>query len=90
MKNFLKPGLAKIIITIILLLASFFYIKTNNINIPDVLIEKYGFPLPYLKYTSSVFGGESYEWFFVNFLLNLIIWYLISCTIVLIWKKIKK
>ena len=88
MKHFIKPSWIKILLTVIPLLASFF--NVNRINAPDVLMEKYGLPLPYLRYVASIFEGESYNWLPFNLLLDVIIWYLFSCFVVWAFGKFRR
>lgn len=88
LKQFLKPGWKKIVIFfIILLLTLFLGIKFSAIPEIDIIYE-IGYPA-FLTITTIMFGRKIYEWNFPNLIINIVIWYLLSCLIVWIYEKVK-
>lgn len=96
-KNFLKPNVAKIILAIVIIvLVSFIPYEKNNgcvlvpsgavcLDVPDVGI---GFP----KFYKSVYHGDYSETVFLYhfLLLNIIVYYLVSCLIYKLYRKEQK
>lgn len=85
-KEFLKPDLRKIVVFIILFISSsFIYFNTDFYFL--------GFPMSFYVRTPC-FGLTCPGWiwgFSLQYLLvDLVIWYLVSCLIVWIYDKVKK
>lgn len=88
-KKFVKPGVAKIIITII-----FFILSREGIS-------NHGFPLPYLipyatRYPDCPIGGPngpfgcpSYLFEPKGLIIDILFWYFISSIIILIFNKLR-
>ncbi|MEK6953065.1 MAG: hypothetical protein AABX29_08690 [Nanoarchaeota archaeon] len=90
MIQFTKPTKGKIILLMIILVLSFIPHTFSNMFWCHATI--IGFPFPF--YHSGMSGVEcpnptpSYS--IVGLIINLIIWYLISCVIILVYNKFKK
>lgn len=86
LKKFLKPDWRKIVIFLILFMSSSFIIYF------DTKFYFIGFPLAfYYKHPSYGRSPSWIEGFSLNYLLlDLILWYLLSCLIVWIYDKVKK
>jgi len=95
-KEFLKPDWRKIVLTCIFISLSFFYVYSPLIA--DAYEEYRGLPLFYWKYfvgTGPIITGmklpePSTEFLYLNLIIDIIFWYLISCIIVWIYDKFKK
>lgn len=80
LKEFIRPDLKKIIISIILLV--FFLLFEYNWAFGELYVQARGLPFPILTYDSGYY-------FFIYFGLigDIIFWYLISCLIIFIYNK---
>jgi len=93
LKEFLKPDWKKMIVTIVLLGVSFLYI--HQVFEEGVNIE-YGLPLPSIAkiYPSLVEFGQPLQLYYtplpVGFAVDLVFWYLVSCSMFWIHSKVKK
>jgi hypothetical protein len=84
-KSFFKPTISKVILFIILLtlvvvLAIF----------PGGEWQGYGFPLYYLEhYYGLTPTGDysSWDWHYLNLVIDLIVWYVVSCGILTLFKR---
>lgn len=88
-KEFLKPDFKKIIIFAIIIILLFLLSITIYRSYPST-----GYPLPIQKVVSLGEPGRpvmlTAEYDYINILINLVIWYLISCVIIFIYNKYKK
>ena len=92
-KEFLKPDWIKIVIFVILMGGlNYFIISTTEILDARILV---GLPLGFWPkgsfYVQS--GGPippTVEFSSINFIIDIIFWYLISCVIVFVYRKTKK
>ena len=85
-KEFLKPNWKKIMIMIILLLISSIRIPKVCLFIGTSCPESYGLPLVFYEigYLDNVTNSP------INFIIDLIFWYIVSCIVVTIYDKFKK
>jgi len=87
--KFIKPSITKIILTIILFLLISQTATSFNVQFDST--PKFGFPLGFYSYQSHSFGKElsSPITFFsaTSLILNLIFYYIISCLLILTYKK---
>jgi hypothetical protein len=98
-KQFLKPELNKIGLTLFLLFISSFVLQGSAVG-QCREIEYYGFPLPWFNYDcitdKGVLCSDNQASCSITspeisiLVLDIIIWYIISCVIVWIYNKIKK
>jgi len=86
-KEFLKPDKKKIILMIIFLLATFFF---SNVCMGPGGIAYNLILAPFYIYNKGTGIYSLCTWNFIPLLLSFIYWYLLSCLIVWIYKKIKK
>lgn len=89
LKDFLKPDLKKIIVLVFIILLVIILANTIFCSYPST-----GYPLPIYKIVNlGVPGGPagplSAELDFVNIIIDLIIWYLISCFVAFVYKSFK-
>jgi len=94
--NFIKPNNWKIIIFIILLIATIFIPKTDLVCGPTRYGEGGCTETPVLGIGYPMFYGTKFygdfgvaEFSIINFIINLIVYYLIACFIILLIKKYK-
>ena len=98
-KEFLKPTILKIILTIIFIVVSLLFVyfpaplwieESNNIATIDFYTNIRGFPIPYL--IINIGGGvvQGFSIFYFGLLIDLIFWYLLSCLIIFIYNKVGK
>lgn len=92
-KQFLKPDKKRIVLVIIFLGLSLLYLTTEPVL--DTIVNDLGGPLHYLKISKEMIGTNDtsppvFEFFYINLLIDIIFWYLISCFIILIYDKLKK
>lgn len=93
-KEFLKPSKLKVFIFALLfvgtLLLSIIIFNTES---------RIGFPLPIIniqnaltsfKFLEISYGGSSSGYNYVNIVLDLIVWYLVSCLIIFAYNKVKR
>ena len=83
-KQFLKPDWRKIVIFVIIFLITSFL---RNFYKGLEVSTKYGFPIIFYNWD---YYAKTTEFNFVGILVDLIIWYLLSCFIVWIFDKVKK
>ena len=88
MKEFLKPTIANIILFLILIIISTWF--SSNLT-----YSYGGWPLYFWPIKS--FGSAGFEmsevapsFLVLNFIADIVIWYLISCLIIFVYNKIKK
>jgi hypothetical protein len=88
-KEFLKPSWRKIVLTVVLLILGLIYVGWVESCIPYPCFggpySDRGFPLIWLR--SSSFSA-SINW--INFFLDIVFWYLLSCLIIWIYDKFKR
>jgi hypothetical protein len=94
LKQFLKPDWRKIVIMLIFLGLSFLYY--HEVGATNVIMVNHGAPLNYFEiaYIRNSGGVEglppTFEIIYFGLIIDLIIWYILSCFIVWIYDKIKK
>lgn len=94
--DFIKPNILKIIIFIILLIVTIFIPKTTLVCGPAPYLESCG-EAPVLGIGYPMFYGEKclgdvcgfWEFSIINFIINIIIYYMISCFILSIFKNFR-
>lgn len=88
-KSFFKPTLAKLISGIILIIIFValapFYTTPACCEAPT----KVGLPLPYYYHQASLISKTEYFSYTIIFI-DIILWYLIACTIIHIYKNFKE
>jgi len=105
-KKFLKPDWRKIVVFIIVLFLwlilftstivvfpeSFPKLSVRPMHISTGVIVGYPVFLVKLKYVfiNNIFYPFYYIWNFSNLLINITVWYLLSCLIIWIYDKVKK
>ena len=94
LKEFFKPTKGKIILFIILMgFLNFIWIFGQGCSDCRMLV---GLPLSFYPVGSGTFFDardpvpEVVSFSIVNFILNIVFWYLLACLIVLIYRKIRK
>jgi len=89
-KQFLKPDWRKVVIFFVVsfLLTLFLGVK-SPVTPLDISITKIGFPALFLTIKEGLLG-KTYKWNFVNLIINIAIWYLLSCLIIWIYDKVRK
>ena len=95
-KEFLKPDWKKILITLVIVLLSFFY-AYKPLTV-DAYEEYHGLPIFYWKYfkgSGPIMTGMNppeavTEFLYVNLFIDMVFWYLISCILIQIYKMVKK
>jgi len=88
-KEFLKPELKRLAISILLIVISSFLSFTPQ----NVVVVSYGFPLSVYSNCRPVLGcpiGLNYGIDYFGAIVNVIFWYFISCLTVWIYNKMKK
>ncbi len=93
-RNFLKPDLIKILLTVGFLIVSFFYVYTPNYSDAD----KVYYEFPIFSYIDNygifhgfpfIYSGEG-QILISGLVIDLIFWYLVSCGAIAIYQKIRK
>jgi hypothetical protein len=93
-KEFIKPTIGKIVLFVLLMVGITFYLIMTNIIYDTMILV--GFPLNFYPVGSVRILPDGspltqiVEFSYLNFILNLIFWYLISCLIVYTYNKIRK
>jgi membrane protein implicated in regulation of membrane protease activity len=81
-KQFLKPDWRKMVLFVILLILSLLYEwPCTRSSVCRGLI---------FSYATKFFLSDNYDILWVQFVLNIVIWYLLSCLIVWIYDKFRK
>jgi hypothetical protein len=97
-KQFLMPNWRKILIAIILMGLSLFFVHSPTFPGPDELgrmaiVDFYsigrGLPLPYLIINIGGGMAQGFSIFYLGLVIDLIFWYLISCLIIFIYNKLR-
>jgi len=89
-KQFLKPDWRKVVIFFVVsFLLTFFLGVESPVTPLDISITKIGFPVLLLTIKETLLG-KTYKWNFVNLIINIVVWYLLSCLIIWVYDKIKK
>ena len=88
-KEFLKPTLGKIITIILIIILFILFNALMN-------IDNLAFPLPLYKYTAATPLGSEISILglikqinIIGIVINLVIWYSLSCLIIFIYNKVK-
>ena len=94
LKEFFKPTLGKIVLFIILMgLLNFIWIFGQGCLDCKMLV---GLPLPFYPVGTGAFFDvrepvpAPVNFSILNFIINIVFWYILSCLIVLIYNKIRK
>lgn len=86
LKEFLKPTLIKILVTIILIFSSLLYKRPNYCF--DANCYPRGFPLPFVDEMISGLR-VAHEKYIGYFLIDFVVYFLLSCVIIHIFNKLK-
>ena len=95
LKQSLKPDWRKIVIFVVLSVI-FLYLFNNAVTIGELYYPVKGFPLPYYynrsggMLSSGVLVDYIPNFNLLNFILDLIFWYLLSCLVIWIYDKFRK
>ena len=92
LKEFLRPTWKKILLTLIILLSTLFYIvpcPSEKFEILDCIEECDGFPLSLSHFWICGVTNTGRDIYYHSFLINSIFWYLISCFMIFGYNKWK-
>jgi hypothetical protein len=99
LKEFFKPTTGKIILLIVFFGLSYFFVMQQS-SFTEATFYYHGLPFPYYVCTSSVLptggsyscsfrvGLDVFPYYFL--IIDILIWYLISCSIIFGYDKFKK
>lgn len=89
-KEFFRPTWKKIVIFIILTIVFSVVNTERNCKVfGGVCPKSYGFPFAVYSLSGAVGEPINYQLNYISIILNIIIWYLVSCLILWIYGKIK-
>lgn len=90
-QKIIKPTKGRLILSVIFLILSFIpYARSNAFGCSAKII---GIPFPFYNsglvgVECSMYPGPAYSW--ISLIINIAIWYLVSCAILYAYNKIKK
>lgn len=93
-KQFLRPDWRKIVIFFVIMICWIIFFSRGEGYPPlaDVMIDYIGYPVFLITRQGGepgAFYGPIYEWNFINLIINIVIWYLISCLIIFVYNKLR-
>ena len=89
-KEWIIPSISKILLTIFMLVLSWFYIYESHISIDAGFIGR-GFPLPFYRIEGiTIAGSIGPKILLPGLIIDLIIYYLISILVVFIYSNMRK
>ena len=87
-KNFFKPTIGKIVLFLILIFGFTYWEFIQN-SYTDTPIKLVGLPLAFLP-VGTYGTGTPVEFSIINFVINILFWYLASAIIIEVYRKVRK
>ncbi len=88
LREFFKPTKGKIIISVLLLILTFFYIT----SVPGITINKYtGHGLPFYYIVEIIpltsLGETNFSFEYTSLVFDIVFWYILSCLVIYLYNK---